>query len=102
MHSHTQAMWNITATIFDSLYLVRAMLEKRLISILYPLKINVALKLRLRQNLNLVYHKFNTDFKGHVNFGNIQEMHESSSSITHLLHMRSVATDLWSADRNHM
>jgi hypothetical protein len=45
------------------------MLHITILSLFYLFKINVALKLPLDQNLIVIYHKFNGDFKSHINFG---------------------------------
>jgi hypothetical protein len=50
----------------------RVMLHNTIMSPFCPYKIDVALKSLLDQNPIVVYHKFNGDFKSHINFGGIQ------------------------------
>jgi hypothetical protein len=53
LHFHTQAMWDITTTVLiPYIYLAQAMLERRLISPLCPLKINVAFKITVISKSN--------------------------------------------------
>jgi hypothetical protein len=47
-------------------------------SSLYHFKINVTFKITLNENLIVIYHKFNDNFKSHINFERIQRVHEFS------------------------
>jgi hypothetical protein len=45
------------------------MLHITLISPFYFLKIDVVLKITIGSESIVIYHKFNNDFKSHINFG---------------------------------
>jgi hypothetical protein len=55
--------------LFCMIYINRVMLDIIILFSFYLLKIDVVLKIIIESKLIVIYHKFNSNFKRHINFG---------------------------------